>query len=252
APGLWWWVVHNPHLDHVLVLLQREDGQFGGWCGGHRASDRRATVRRHPFPIAPLELEAGLAHRLYMRVASAGAMYMPVSLLRPETFWQADQQRYTLQSLYFGLALGLLAYNILLWRSVRGSVYAHYSALLLALMIAQLANTGLGAQWFWPGHAAWSTAIHNLAIALASAFALQSVRRLPRTAGTPAHFDRRLRVTLARWLRTLLVLPWVDLVPAGLVMVPGGLFTIALIAGAARAAVRAHLPGAVYLAAAWT
>lgn len=251
APGLWWWVVHNPHLDHVTVLLQREDGQLGGWSGGNRAADRRATVQRHPFPIAPLELEAGLAHRVYMRVESAGAMYMPVSLLRPETFWQADQQRYTLQSLYFGLALGLLAYNILLWRSVRGSVYAHYSALLLALMIAQLANTGLGAQWFWPAHAGWSTAIHNLAIAIASAFALQFVRRFLRTADTLAHIDRGLRATLALWLLTLVLLPWVDLVTAGLVMVPAGLFTIAMIAVAARAAVRAHLPGAIYLAAAW-
>lgn len=249
--GEWRWVVHNPHLDRITVTARADDGRETTWNGGNLAPDRDTTVRRHPEPIAPIVLREGHSHTVFMRVESSGIFYVPVSLVRPDTQWQRDQTGYALRALYFGLALGLFAYNVLLYLAIRERVYLYYIACILGLVVSQLANTGLGAQFFWPSQAANGTSLHNGAIALAILFAIQFVRSFLDTAAALPGIDRWLRGTVGLWVLTLLVLPWVDRVTAGLVLAPAGLMTVALLMLTAIAALRAGRPGATYFSLAW-
>ena len=176
--GEWLWVVANPHLDLVDITVVVDGQPVARWSGGN-ASDRRAeTVQAHPYLVAPLTLQAGKVHTVYMQVRSSGIFYVPVTLWRPQAFWQSDQTRYALAGLYFGLVAGLSAYNLFLYLLIRERVYLHYLGCILALTLSQLANTGLGAQWVWPAWAASSTFINNMAIAAAAAMAIDRVRQL--------------------------------------------------------------------------
>ncbi len=249
--GPWLWVVANPHLERVSVLVVHNGRQELRWVGGNTAPGRIDRVREHPFQIVPLDLQPGGSYTVYMHVQSRGIVYVPVSLWRPSGFWQADQVRYVLAGLYFGLAAGLFAYNLLLYMLIQERVYLYYRGCILLLTLAQLANTGLGAQYLWPAWVASSTFLHNLAIAGAAACAVLFARAFLGTAGQSPRIDRWLLIALAAWLATLCALPLVDDVVAGHVLAPTGILTVALLMAATLHAVGASRPGARYFALAW-
>ena len=249
--GPWLWVVANPHLESVRLVVVRNGKQEMDWRGGNAAPGRTATVREHPFHIAPLELQAAGLYTVYMHVRSQGIAYVPVSLWRPSAFWRADQMRYALAGLYFGLALGLFAYNLLLYLLIRERVYLYYLGCILLLTLAQLANTGLGAQFFWPSWAASSTFFHNLAIAGAAVCAVLFARAFLGTRSQSPRTDRWLLGTLVAWAATACALPWLGSVTAGHVLAPTGILTVVLLMLSTLQAISAGRPGARYFALAW-
>lgn len=249
--GPWLWVVANPHLDHVNLFVVRNGRQELQSLVGNTTPARADTVRRHPFQIAELELEPASSYTVYMHVKSRGIFYVPVGLWRPSAFWLADQTRYLLAGLYFGLTLGLFAYNLLLYLLIRERVYLYYLGSILLLTLAQLANTGLGAQYFWPGWVAASTFIHNLAIAGAAACAVLFARAFLGTASHSPRTDRWLLGTLVAWLATLCLLPLFDDVVAGHVLAPTGILTVTLLMLSTMQALGSGRPGARYFALAW-
>ncbi|WP_172823130.1 7TMR-DISMED2 domain-containing protein [Hydrogenophaga sp. RAC07] len=91
--GDWLWVVANPHLDRVDVLVLLDGQTVARWSGGNASPGRADAVRVHPFLLSQLALKAGTEYTVYMHVHSRGVFYVPVSLWRPRAFWQADQVR---------------------------------------------------------------------------------------------------------------------------------------------------------------
>lgn len=140
--GDWLWVVANPHLDRVDVIVMSEGQAVAQWSGGNASAGRAGTVQVHPFLVSPLTLKARTVYTVYMHVNSRGVFHVPVSLWRPQAFWQTDQLRYGLAGLYFGLAGGLCAYNLFLYLLIRERVYLYYVGCSIALTLSQLANTG--------------------------------------------------------------------------------------------------------------
>ena len=249
--GEWLWVVANPHLDLVDITVVVDGQPVARWSGGN-ASDRRAeTVQAHPYLVAPLTLQAGKVHTVYMQVRSSGIFYVPVTLWRPQAFWQSDQTRYALAGLYFGLVAGLSAYNLFLYLLIRERVYLHYLGCILALTLSQLANTGLGAQRVWPAWAASSTFINNMAIAAAAAMAMLFLRAFLKTPRNSPRIDTWLRRTAWGWLAIAASLPLLDNVMAGHVMGPVGFFTVVFLTVVTLDAVRQRRHGARYFALAW-
>lgn len=249
--GDWLWVVANPHLDRVDVLVLLDGQTVARWSGGNASPGRADAVRVHPFLLSQLALKAGTEYTVYMHVHSRGVFYVPVSLWRPRAFWQADQVRYVLSGLYFGLVMGLFAYNLFLYLLIRERVYLHYLGCVLALTLSQLANTGLGAQWVWPAWAASSTFINNLAIACSAALAMLFVRAFLKTRQAAPRIDRWLRGSAGAWLVVLLGLPFLDNVIAGYILGPAGFLTVVFLTLITWDAVRARRPGAQYFALAW-
>lgn len=249
--GDWWWVVANPHLEHLDLRVSVDGREVSRWQGGNAAPDRAQTVRLHPLLLAPVTLQAGARHTVYMRVETRGIAYVPVSLWRPQAFWHSDQRRYLAWGLYFGLAAGLFAYNLFLCLMIRERVYAHYLGCVLGLALSQLANTGLGAQWWWPAAAGASTLVHNLALAGAAALAIPFLRAFLGTATALPRVDRWLRATTWAWLAVLAGLPLVDNVTAGHLMAPLGLVTMAFLIVISIQAAWRRRPGARYFALAW-
>ncbi len=249
--GEWLWMVANPHLDRVDVIVMIDGQTVARWSGGNAAAERPDAVRAHPFLLAPLALKAGTEYSVYMHVHSSGVFYVPVSLWRPHAFWRADQVRYGLSGLYFGLVAGLFAYNLFIYLLIRERVYLVYLGCILALTLSQLANTGLGAQWLWPEWAAFSTFINNVAIACSAALAMLFLRAFLKTPQTAPRIDRWLRGSAMAWLVVLVVLPLLDNVVAGYILGPAGFLTVVFLTLITLNAVRERRPGAQYFALAW-
>lgn len=115
-----------PSLDQVQVFAP--DGNSGYVM--QAAGDRRPFAER-PYPhrnlVFPLRLAPGATETLYLRVVSEGSLTLPATLWAPEAFHDHDRRSYALLSLYFGMLLALMLYNLLLYLSLRDRVFLAYA-----------------------------------------------------------------------------------------------------------------------------
>ena len=63
---------------------------------------------------------------LYLRVQSEECVTVPMTLWQAAALWHSDQKTYAIYSLYFGLLIGLVLYNSLLYFSVGDVAYIVY------------------------------------------------------------------------------------------------------------------------------
>jgi hypothetical protein len=156
SPRYWMFELGYPPLDRMDLYLSSPSGQFVHQSGGDSLpfASRLVPHRSH---IKPIELEPGSSTTVYLRIASQGAVSAPITLWQPSALWQQDQKTYSVFSLYFGLLIGLLLYNLLLFMSIRDPAYLIYVAFVAFIGLSQAANSGLGVQFLWPEALCWNS-----------------------------------------------------------------------------------------------
>jgi diguanylate cyclase (GGDEF)-like protein len=124
---------------------------------------REARHRNHVFRFAA-PAAAG-AHAYYLRVASNSVLTVPLTLWRPDAFAEHDRNVQLLLGLFYGLALALVLYNLMLFFAVRDRIYFFYVLYAACFGTFLLGYDGLAFQYLWPG-SVWA-ANHAVAMTLA-------------------------------------------------------------------------------------
>lgn len=238
-----------PPLDHLELY---SPGPKGGWqrqVGGDREpfTSRAIAHRNHVLPVF---LPAGGTSTLYLRLASEGVVAAPLRLWRQQALWQFDQVAYAVQAMYFGLLVGLLLYNLLLFLSVRDPAFLVYVGFVASMGLAQGALTGLGSQFVWPEQVWWNSVAPHVGVALAGVFGLLFARRFLESRDALPRMDRVLRALTWAWTLTALaaaLLPYV--VSAWMLMGLAPLGIAALVVTGVLSMRRGHAGAGHYLAA---
>jgi diguanylate cyclase (GGDEF)-like protein len=118
----------------------------------------RNIVFRFPAPAAPG------AHTYYLRLESQGVLTAPLALWRPDAFVESSRDVQLLLGLFYGLALALVLYNLMLFFAVHDRTYLYYVLYASAFGLFLFSFDGLSFQYLWP-HSAWA-ANHMVAFAL--------------------------------------------------------------------------------------
>jgi PAS domain S-box-containing protein len=239
-----------PPLDHLQLFSPTQQGGWQRQVGGDLQpfSSRLVPHRNH---VLPVWLPAGQTTALYLRLATEGTMAAPLRLWRAEALWKNDQASYALLSLYFGLLVGLLLYNLLLFVSVRDAAYLIYVLFVAGMGVAQAALTGLGYQFLWTDRLWWNSVSPPVGLCATAVFGLFFARRfLESRQGMPV-MDRILLALAMLWgaaLVTAFSLPYV--VSTWLVTLLAPLSVVALMVSGVLALQRGH-GGARHYLAAW-
>ena len=101
--------------------------------------------------LFPVSLPVGVTDIL-LRVESIDPLVLPIELLSDE---QADQKISRFNYLYgfiYGFLIALIAYNALLYLGLGTRSYLYYSIYLCSVIMLNLAYTGQGQSWIWPGN----------------------------------------------------------------------------------------------------
>jgi PAS domain S-box-containing protein len=209
CPPDWLLELAYPPLDR-LDLYSSEGSTFQLQTGGDRLpfGTRAVPHRNH---VLPVQLIAGATSTLYLRLQSEGTVVAPVTLWRPSALWQHDQAAYGVLSLYFGLLIGLLLYNLLLFASVRDIGYLIYVAFVASMALGQAALTGLGAQFLWPQWTWLNNVMPAAALSGAAIFGVMFVRHFLSSAARMPLIDRFMLAQLIVWCLNVLgalVLPY--------------------------------------------
>jgi diguanylate cyclase (GGDEF)-like protein len=123
---------------------------------------REVRHRNHVFRF-PAPGSAG-RHTYYVRAVSGSVLTMPMTLWRPSAFAEHDRRTQLVLGLFYGLALALVLYNLMLLFAVRDRAYLYYVLYAAVFCVYLLCFDGLAFQYLWPA-SVWA-ANHVLALAL--------------------------------------------------------------------------------------
>lgn len=190
-----------PPLDSIELYAPDGPG-LDRQAGGDLLPFSARTVP-HRNHVLPVTLRPGGSTALYLRLRSQGAVIAAATLWRPTALWQHDQAVYGVLSSYFGLLVGLLLYNLLLYASVRDSGYLIYVGFAAAMGAGQAALSGMGAQFLWPRWTWLNSVLPAAAFSAAAILGVQFARHFLSSAARLPRTDQFLRLQLAGWTAAL-------------------------------------------------
>lgn len=251
TPADWLLEVAYPPLDRLELYSPGPDAGFLRQLAGDQQpfAERLVAHRNH---VLPVRLLPGAQNTLYMRLASEGTVAAPTRLWRPAALWRHDQASYAALSLYFGLLIGLLLYNLLLFVSVKDPAYLIYVAFVASMSIGQAGLTGLGAQFVWPHLAWWNNVAPVVGMTAAAIFGILFTRNFLATAVRMPRMDRVMLAQLAGWALALLAALTLGYGVAMWMVIVLAVLTTATIVSVGVTSIRRGFAGAYYFVTAWT
>jgi two-component system, sensor histidine kinase LadS len=145
--------IENAWLDRVEVYFQHQGRTTATYRVGDRQTfgQRPVTSRYFVFDQA---FETGVSD-VYIRVETADPMVVPITLLSPDASRIRQSQQELSYGFVYGFLLALMAYNAILFISLRSSQYLLYSVYLGMFVLMNIAYTGHGFAWLWPDSVNW-------------------------------------------------------------------------------------------------
>jgi diguanylate cyclase len=140
-------------LNRADVWLLTDHQAPAHWVLGNTVprAERPLGGRTHALQ---LDLPPGSRAELWLRVETAGAMILPITLNTPAAFLARSVDEQMLQGLLTGLGLFLVLYSLSQWTGLREPMFWRYALLTGSSVMFSVAQFGLGAQYLW-GDNAW-------------------------------------------------------------------------------------------------
>lgn len=247
----WVWAVSTPTLDWVTWVQQRDgSAPERSEAGLGRLHEGLVTTSR--LPTVKLTLAANEPVVVHMRVQSSGLLLVPVDLWEPVTWQERQRRMYVLLGGYFGLVVGLLAYNGFLALRLRDQAYGFYLCFGLGIGVFQLASTGFGPGFLWGSQALWTNTIQGVGVTMFGTFAMLFTDSFLRLSRNSPRLHRTLRAIATVWGVAILLHIWL---PSHTIMnwvsMPLALPTTTLIMVAGMRAYLNQTPGASYFLLGW-
>lgn len=250
APARWLLEIGYASLDRVEVYSPRGDVYERQVAGDLQPYSERPYPHRHL--VFPLELEPGTTQTVYLRVASAGNLTIPAVLWEPRALHVHDQKSYAVLSLYYGMLLVLFLYNLLLYVSVRDSVFLYYVLFVASMAMAMISLNGFGNQFVWPEYPRWGNVALPAGMCTVGFFAALFTRRFLDTRERFPRADRAILAFAAAFALCALSLAVIPYRIAGIATTLLGLtFSMVAVGVGLHCHLRGH-PGARYFLVAWS
>lgn len=189
-----------------------------------------------------IELPAGAARTLWIRLQSDDTVLLTVAMWTEAAFWAARAEHGVLNGVYYGVLLGLAAYNLFLFLATRDRGYLLYVAFQLLNGLAQAAIDKYTFQYLWPDHPGWAARSEQVLGCLAMAAALAFARGFLAVRRWSPGLDAAMRALAVAGLGLAAVAAITDADPLNVMI--GAHFLASILAIAAAAVVAAARTGA--------
>ncbi|MGD9582255.1 MAG: diguanylate cyclase [Lysobacterales bacterium] len=159
----WLLVIDYSLLDYLDLYVGNGRGVMQHQAGGDRLgfSARRFPHRHFNFA---LDLPPGQDREILLRVSTVSSVQVPLRLETERHFLASGQTSQIELGIYYGLLLGLFAYNLLLFLSTRDRSFLYYVLYVGLFGLGQFNLNGLSFQYLWPGSPEWDDLILILII----------------------------------------------------------------------------------------
>ncbi len=142
-------VVAYPLIDD-LTLYRLENNQVQQVQTGDTRPFATRPLSNRNF-VFPLKLAPKSVTYLYIRTQTEGSTQLPLDLWEPKAFHAMDEEILGSHSIYYGMMLVMVFYNLFLYLSIRESAYLYYVGFVFSFAATQAAMNGVLFQYFYPG-----------------------------------------------------------------------------------------------------
>lgn len=241
----WLLEIDYPTLDDVRVFAGNQ-----AWHVGDRLSFAERPWEHRNF-VFPLRLSADAPTTVYVRVASAGSLTVPLRVWAPAKFAHASHHTYAALSIYYGMLLALMLYNLLLFVSVRDRNFLTYVLFVAGMAVGQLSANGFGNEFIWSDWPVWGNAAFPIGFAATGLFGALFTRGFLRTADNAPRMDRLILALAVLFGVCIAIAPFAYRASAILTSLTGACFSAVAVAAGVRCLQRGRA-GARYFLLAWT
>jgi len=144
-----------------------------------KTGDRYPFLQR-PFEyrnfLFPIRIPSAATHDLFLRVSSKGAIIIPIRLCSEKYLISKISLENILLGLYLGISVGLLIYNIFLFKHFRELYYLYYVLFLSGLSLLMITLTGISYQYLWQNAIWWSNYSYPILIYFTATFSILFTR----------------------------------------------------------------------------
>lgn len=148
SDGHWVLDIDYPVINQVDVYLTSGGTVRQQATLGNLRTFSQRPIRSRSHAVA-LQIQPGVPHVLFLRVETRGAMVLPITLSKPQTWHTTAINEQMLQGILTGLALCLLIYSLAQWVNLREVLFIQYALLLSGSVLFSLHLFGLGTQYLW-------------------------------------------------------------------------------------------------------
>jgi len=93
----------------------------------------------------------------YLRLQSTAAINVPAKLWSPQEFHAYERDDYVIQATYFGIAIAMILFNLLLFFALRDNMYLLYVGFVSSMSLSMASQNGLAKEYLWPDTSLWSS-----------------------------------------------------------------------------------------------
>ncbi|MDF1821133.1 MAG: sensor domain-containing diguanylate cyclase [Alcanivoracaceae bacterium] len=138
-----------PWLDLVDAWFVDPDGAITQVRAGDSSARLQAAVPALGY-LFEHDWQPGISE-LLLRVETDDPLVLPMTLMGPSAWDSTLQAGHYAYGFVYGFLLALLAYNLMLFIGLRQRSHLNYSVYLASFIAMNLAYTGHGYAWLWPG-----------------------------------------------------------------------------------------------------
>lgn len=180
-------------LSNVQFYQPLMNGAYQSLTAGSALPFATRPYKNRNF-VFPVTLPAHSEQVYYLRIQSAGAIVVPVRLWSPQAFYAYERSDYTVQSLYFGMAIAMVLFSLLLFIALQNIYYLMYVCFVTCMALAIAAQNGLAHEFLWPNAALWSDSARFVGYALSLATLLLFMRLMLVTGQVIPRVDRLIKI----------------------------------------------------------
>ncbi len=138
-----------PLTDYLTLYRPRPGGGYVASRTGDQFpfAQREVPIRALGFVLTA---QPGAVTTYYVSAQGAGTIYIDLHLASLASAQATSETRHLLLGLYYGALIALLLYNLLLFATLRESVYLYYTIYVAALGATFFDLNGLAFRYWWP------------------------------------------------------------------------------------------------------
>ena len=195
--------IGNWGLEYVDFYQPLPDGSYQSiQTGSMLPFKTRAHSNR--FFVFPLQLPAQFDGVFYLRIRSMPVIF-PATLWESEAYFSNERQDYIFQAAYYGLAAGMILFNLFLFVALRDRIYILYVTFVGSMVLTFFESSGWGKQFLWQDLPFWTNMGTNTCYSLSIATALFFQRKMLNTAHLIPRTDLLMRIVAYGFLATPLL-----------------------------------------------
>ncbi len=147
--------IEYPLLDHVDLYIPEGNGNFRVYKEGDRQDFYKRPIKYRNF-VFILRIQPKTHVDYFIRVQTSSSLNLPARLYTEVGFMDKIENEETALGIYFGILFAMLAYNLILFFTIRESVYLYYVLFVIFNFLFQLDLTGVAFKYLWPDSIYWA------------------------------------------------------------------------------------------------